>query len=107
MGKIGPHTRKFSSHVIGPEVSKKLDIGTIPDLLILPIVGFNPTNEFLDEGDNIEPEVSEPIEAAAKLAAIETPLPELDPPDSKTFRPYGLRVCPPIELYPTGQGLQK
>ena len=50
---------------------------------------------------------SQAIEAAEKLAAIETPIPELDPPDSKTFRPYGLRVCPPIELYPTGHGLQK
>tara|TARA_B000000441_G_C21684636_1_gene315680 strand:- start:347 stop:481 length:135 start_codon:yes stop_codon:yes gene_type:complete len=44
-------------------------------------VGLSPTKEFFDDGDKIEPEVSDPREATAKLAAIETPLPELDPPD--------------------------
>jgi hypothetical protein len=32
--------------VIGPGVSKVLDMGTIPDLLKTPIVGFKPTMEF-------------------------------------------------------------
>ena len=73
--------------VIGPLVSKKLEIGTIPDLLILPIVGFKPTKEFLEDGDKIEPEVSDPRDATAKLAAIETPLPELEPPDSNILLP--------------------
>ena len=35
----------------------------------------------------MEPEVSDPREATAKLAATETPLPELDPPDSNIFLP--------------------
>ena len=73
-------------------VSKKLEIGTIPDLLMLPIVGFKPTNEFLEDGESIDPEVSDPNEATAKFAAIDTPLPELEPPLSNTFLPYGFNV---------------
>ena len=75
-----------------------LDIGTIPVLLTNPIVGFRPTIEFNEEGDRIEPDVSEPNATDDKFADIATPLPELDPPDSNTFLPYGLRVCPPIAL---------
>ena len=84
--------------VIGPEVSNVLDIGTIPDLLTRPIVGFRPTMEFAEEGDNIEPDVSEPNETLDKFAEIAAPLPELDPPESKIFLPYGFKVCPPKAL---------
>ena len=88
-------------------MSKVLEIGTIPVLLTRPIVGFNPTIEFSEEGDKIDPDVSEPRDTEEKFAEIATPLPELDPPDSNTFLPYGLSVCPPIALYPNGQPIQK
>ena len=73
--------------VIGPEVSNVLEIGTIPVLLTNPIVGFKPTIEFNDAGDNIDPEVSEPKETDEKFEEIATPLPELEPPDSNFFLP--------------------
>ena len=84
--------------VIGPAVSSVDDIGTIPALLTLPIVGFIPTSEFADDGDKIDPDVSDPNEAAAKFEVVDTPLPELEPPVSKIFLPYGCNVCPPIAL---------
>ena len=73
--------------VIGPGVSKVLEIGTIPVLLKTPIVGFKPTTEFWLEGDVIEPEVSVPTAATAKLAATVTPLPEELPPVSNSALP--------------------
>jgi hypothetical protein len=93
--------------VIGPEVSKVLEIGTIPDRLTKPIVGFKPTIEFAEEGDKIDPEVSEPKETLEKFAEMAAPLPELDPPESNFFLAYGFKVCPPLALYPDGQLLQK
>ena len=48
---------------IGPAVSKLLEIGIIPFLLIDPIVGLRPTTLFFPDGDKIEPEVSEPMAA--------------------------------------------
>ena len=51
--------------VIGPEVSKELDMGTIPVRLTIPMVGFRPTTAFFAEGDNIDPDVSEPKAATA------------------------------------------
>ena len=73
--------------VIGPAVSSVLEIGIIPLLLTNPTVGLSPTTLFFPEGDNIEPEVSEPIAATAKLAATETALPELEPPVSNSILP--------------------
>ena len=84
--------------VIGPDVSKVFDIGIIPVLLTSPIVGFNPTIELSDDGERIDPEVSDPNDTEDKFADIAAPLPELDPPDSNSFLPSGLRVCPPIAL---------
>tara|TARA_B100001769_G_C21728578_1_gene400421 strand:- start:108 stop:248 length:141 start_codon:yes stop_codon:yes gene_type:complete len=46
-------------------VSKVDDIGTTPDLLKEPVVGFKPTREFALEGESIEPEVSDPTATAA------------------------------------------
>ena len=88
-------------------MSKVLEIGTMPVLLTKPIVGFKPTIEFNEEGESMEPEVSEPSATDEKLEEIATPLPELDPPDSNFFLPYGFKVCPQIALYPKGQPLQK
>ena len=48
--------------------------------------------EFAEDGDNIDPEVSEPNETLEKFAEIAAPLPELDPPESNIFLPYGFRV---------------
>ena len=82
----------MTDFVIGPGVSKVLEIGTIPVLLNSPTVGFNPTTEFLLDGDKIEPEVSVPMAATAKFAATTTPLPALDPPVSNIPIPYGFKV---------------
>ena len=41
-----------------------------------------PTSEFWQDGFKIEPDVSVPTAAAAKLAAMAAPEPELDPPTS-------------------------
>ena len=73
--------------VIGPAVSKVEEIGIIPDLLILPIVGFIPTNEFAEDGESIDPDVSDPSETEDKFEAVATPLPELEPPVSIIFLP--------------------
>ena len=51
------------------------------------MVGFNPTIELAEDGDKIEPEVSEPRETVEKLAEIAAPLPELEPPESNFFLP--------------------
>ena len=72
--------------VIGPAVSKVEEIGIIPDLLTLPIVGFIPTNELAEDGESIDPDVSEPSETEDKFEAA-TPLPELEPPVSIIFLP--------------------
>ena len=42
-------------------------------------MGFNPTTEFCEAGERIDPLVSDPIAATAKLAATATPLPLLEP----------------------------
>ena len=76
-----------TNFVIGPAVSNVDEIGIIPDLLTEPIVGFIPTREFDEAGDNIDPEVSDPIETAVKFEAVATPLPELEPPVSIFFLP--------------------
>ena len=92
---------------MGPAVSSVDEMGTIPDLLTWPIVGFIPTSEFDDDGDKIDPEVSDPRETLDRLEAVATPLPELDPPVSRIFLPYGFKVWPPIALYPLGHPKQK
>jgi hypothetical protein len=55
----------------------------------------------------IEPDVSEPTAATAKLAATATPLPAELPPVSNPTLPYGFKGCPPIADYPKGQPAQK
>ena len=49
--------------VIGPGVSKVLEMGTIPDLLRAPMVGLSPTTEFWLDGEVIDPAVSVPTAA--------------------------------------------
>ena len=50
-----------------------------------PTVGLIPTSMFWFDGLKIDPEVSVPMLAAQKLAAV--PMPELDPPTFITGRP--------------------
>ena len=64
---------------IGPGVSCVYEIGTIPERLISPTVGFIPTMPLLFEGHTIEPLVSVPIAAMQRLAETATPDPELEP----------------------------
>jgi hypothetical protein len=64
---------------IGPGVSCVNEIGTIPDRLIRPTVGFIPTIPLLFDGQTIDPLVSVPIATMHKLADTATPEPELEP----------------------------
>src|SRR3954447_10751828 len=85
--------------VIGPAVSWLWAIGTIPLRLTRPSVGLMPTSPLLFDGDTIEPSVSVPMAAAARLAAIAAPEPELEP-DGLGASAYGFFVCPPRPLHP-------
>src|SRR5665647_1522795 len=71
----------------------------IPALLMSPSVGFIPTSPFADDGQTIEPSVSEPTATAAKLADVAAPDPELDPHGLRSST-YGFRACPPRPLHP-------
>src|ERR1700720_3828584 len=66
--------------VIGPIVSCVKETGTIPSRLISPIDGRKPTRLFADAGERIEPPVSDPVPATAKLAATAAPVPPDEPP---------------------------
>ena len=85
--------------VIGPAVSWLCEIGTMPKRLMRPSVGLMPTSALLFDGDTIDPSVSVPIAIAARLAAVATPDPELEP-DGLRSSAYGLRVSPPRPLQP-------
>jgi hypothetical protein len=64
---------------MGPAVSREWAIGTIPERLTRPTVGFIPTMPQQDEGETIEPSVSVPTPAAARLADTAAADPELEP----------------------------
>lgn len=63
-------------------------IGMTPDRLDSPTVGLIPTTEFDDDGQSIEPSVSDPSVTAAMFAAAATPGPALDP-HGEADRTYG------------------
>src|SRR5687767_14345892 len=63
----------------GPTVSWLWAMGITPEQLTRPRVGLMPTTELTDAGQTIEPSVSVPTAAAARLAATATPEPELEP----------------------------
>src|SRR5687767_8729746 len=69
-------------------------MGMIPLLEIRPSVGLIPTTPLFTAGQMIEPFVSVPTAAAARLAETATPEPELDP-HGFWSRKCGLLVCPP------------
>ena len=65
--------------VIGPTLSWLWAIGITPARLTSPTVGLMPTIPQVAEGQTIEPSVSVPRAAAARLAETATPEPELEP----------------------------
>src|SRR6266853_6436679 len=71
----------------------------MPVRLTRPSVGLMPTSPLVVAGDTIEPSVSVPTAAAARLAAIAAAEPELDP-DGLRSSAYGFFVCPPRPLQP-------
>src|ERR1051325_10704841 len=79
--------------VMGPAVSWLCAIGTMPLRLTRPSVGLNPTIPLTFDGDTIDPSVSVPIAAAARLAATATPEPDLEP-DGLRSSAQGLRHRP-------------
>src|SRR5438046_2686253 len=76
---------------IGPAVSWLCAIGTMPLRLTRPSVGLMPTRPLVVDGDTIDPSVSVPTAAAARLAAIAAPDPELEP-DGLRSSAYGCLV---------------
>src|SRR5215216_6042664 len=74
-------------------------MGMTPLRLTRPSVDLIPTTELTDAGQTIEPSVSVPTATAARLAAMATAEPELEP-QGETGRTYGLRHCPPRALQP-------
>src|SRR5688572_33136823 len=85
--------------VIGPAVSWLCEIGMMPLRLTRPTVGFRPTSPLEDDGQTTEPSVSVPTPTAAKFAAMEAPVPVLEP-QALRLSAYGLRVRPPRALQP-------
>ena len=78
-------------------MSSVCDSGTTPSRLDKPVVPRSPTRLLCADGIRIDPQVSLPIPAAAKLAATAAPVPPLEPPGLRDVS-YGFRVCPPSEL---------
>nr|CAB3454289.1 unnamed protein product [Digitaria exilis] len=72
-----------------------------PDRLVSPTVGLIPTTELDDEGQSIEPSVSDPSVTAAMFAAAATPGPALDP-HGVTERTYGFFTSSQNSLAATG-----
>ncbi|MCY1307662.1 hypothetical protein D9M70_576010 [compost metagenome] len=69
---------------MGPTVSSVGDRGTTPAVLHRPAVGRSPQTWLKAAGMRIEPLVSEPMAAAAKLEATATALPPLEPPGTRS-----------------------
>jgi hypothetical protein len=78
---IAPSTTAASATVraMGPVTSWLWATGTTPERLVSPRVGLIPTTLLCDDGQTIDPSVSVPREAAARLAATDAPDPELEP----------------------------
>jgi len=54
-------------------------MGTTPERLTSPTVGFTPTSPEADAGETMDPSVSVPTATAPRFAAMAAPEPELDP----------------------------
>ena len=71
--------------------------GMMPSRLDSPSVPRKPNRLLFAAGIRIDPQVSLPMPADAKLAATAAPVPPLDPPGLRVGS-YGFLVCPPSEL---------
>ena len=85
--------RSVTVRASGPAMSCVDDSGITPLRLDRPCVPRRPTRFWFAAGMRIDPQVSLPMPAAAKLAPIAAPVPPLDPPGTR-YRSYGLRVWP-------------
>ena len=84
---------------IGPAVSWVDEIGMMPRRETRPTVGLIPTRPHIEAGQRIEPSVSVPMPAAARLPEMPAPVP-LDEPHGLRSRAYGFLTCPPRPLQP-------
>src|SRR5689334_16043601 len=81
-------------------------MGTMPLRLTSPTVGFTPTSAEADEGETMDPSVSEPTATAHRFADTATPDPELDPEGLRSSA-YGFRHCPPRPLQPLEECVER
>src|SRR3954465_9798669 len=86
--------RSATERASGPLMSWVWESGITPSRLDRPCVPRRPKRLLLDDGLRIEPHVSGPMPAAAKLAPIAAPVPPLEPPGLRRGS-YGFFVCPP------------
>src|SRR5439155_12258322 len=91
---------------MGPAVSWLWAMGMIPARLIRPSVGLIPTIPFADDGQTIEPSVSDPTATAHRFAEVATPDPELEPQALRSSA-YGILVSPPRPLHPLVEWLER
>ena len=89
--------RSVTVRVRGPAISWVCERGTTPSRLDRPSVPRSPTRLLCIDGIRMDPQVSLPMPAAEKLAAMAAPVPPLEPPGFRDVS-YGFRVCPPSEL---------
>src|SRR5689334_22516212 len=90
----------------GPTVSWLWAIGMIPERLVNPTVGLMPTTPLTAAGTRIDPSVSVPMAATARLAATADAEPELDP-CGEVSRTYGLSPWPPRALQPLEERVER
>ena len=95
-----------TERAMGPAVSCRGVMGTMPLPLTAPTVGLRPTMPFTEAGESIEPSVSVPMAAAQKLAAAPTAEPALEP-EGLRRRSWALRVWPPTALQPLVERLPR
>src|SRR5436190_6221390 len=96
---VSSNAASATLRAIGPAVSWLTEIGMMPVRETSPTVGLRPTRPATEEGQMMLPSVSVPTPIAARLAAIAVPVPELEPQGLRSSA-YGLFVCPPRELQP-------
>src|SRR5215831_18689583 len=81
-------------------------MGTTPARLVKPTVGLIPTTAQWLAGQTMEPSVSVARAAAAKLAEVAAPDPELEPQGLRS-RMYGLPHWPPRALQPLEECVER
>ena len=84
---------------IGPAVSWRWEIGTMPAPVMEPTVGLRPTRPLSADGQTIDPSVSVPTASGAYPAATAAPEPDDEPPADRS-RACGFRHRPPTALQP-------